>query len=153
MKAPRLLALALLASGCFGATDDGGLSDGGPDAAVSDGGGGAAGPAWDGGVLSQCADLDTNDCFWNEDCAEGLRCQDVSGGEDVACCIVGTRGTTPAGEACEEATGEVECASGVCASGMAGTYCSQPCEVDEDCPENMAYCYPLFGTDGALCLP
>jgi hypothetical protein len=94
------------------------------------------------GPVMSCEELpNSNDCFANADCAEGLRCEDV-GGEDaiIPCCVPGERGTGQPGEACAD---ENDCETGLCLEG----FCTDACDDDAACPETLPCC-----TIG-ICLP
>ncbi len=92
--------------------------------------------------VETCAEIESTDCFFNTDCEEGNRCQDVGGEDIVACCVPGERGTGALGDACEDENG---CASGICLEG----FCSDDCMDDESCPDSLPCCVAGVG----LCLP
>lgn len=106
------------------------------------------------GLVTSCAAINSVDCFSNGDCPTGKRCQNLGDeSSPVACCVPGLRGPKAAGEQCQT---ENDCASAVCVSKNAASYCSVNCQQDEDCPEGMKYCV-LVGDNssnyGKWCFP
>lgn len=105
--------------------------------------------------VAACADVGRADCFSNYDCAQDERCQNLgTAPEFVPCCIPCPRGTTAAGETCDEATGELTCASGICISDGEAALCSMPCDV-EPCPVNLPECvtFPFSESPQPWCFP
>jgi len=73
---------------------------------------------------------DGDECFFNADCAKGLRCET----EDTAdVCRPGARGTGKFGATC---AGNNDCASGLCVEEA----CSDACKVDTDCAAPLPAC-------------
>lgn len=82
-------------------------------------------------------------CVFNRDCPDGQRCDCSSAG---CRCAVGARGTGKAGiDACSS---PLDCASGLCVEGTAGSVCSGPC--DEGCGDKLARCVDV-ATIGRIC--
>jgi hypothetical protein len=103
-------------------------------------------------TCEQLNSVQSNACFSNADCAENLRCQNLG---NASCCILGQRGAKQVGEACNEGTGEQECASSLCFTNESGSFCSSVCTQDSECPMNLPYCLsiPFSGTDQSFCSP
>ena len=82
-----------------------------------------------------------------------MRCENVSSDEfELPCCVEGERGTGMLGEACQM---EHDCQSSLCIDGGANGdqgHCSELCETDDDCHENLPQCIEVFGGD-AYCFP
>ncbi|TXD35668.1 hypothetical protein FRC98_15800 [Lujinxingia vulgaris] len=104
-------------------------------------------------TAASCEEISAEGCFSNDDCGASEVCFDVSRGDDVACCVPGTRGTFEPGDACSPETGELECASGLCAQydteeGEVSA-CTTTCtgEVEGECPDAFPEC--VFG----ICSP
>ena len=78
------------------------------------------------GPFASCDEGGLTACFYNGDCAEAERCEDVGDGTlEVACCVMGARGTKTVGDEC---TSENECDSGLCVQRNDDPYiCSKPC--------------------------
>ena len=73
-----------------------------------------------------CLEVELDQCFFNDNCDESMRCEDMGGPEnEVLCCTTGERGTKLLGEACS--TG-MECEFGRCFDGL----CSALCDFDDD---------------------
>jgi hypothetical protein len=85
-------------------------------------------------------------CFVNDDCEATERCEDITDGMDVACCVTGDRGTGVLGDAC---TNENDCASGLCVQRNDEPFiCTQVCSETTVCPTNYE-CHPVL----AMCFP
>ena len=93
-------------------------------------------------------------CFSHFDCDPDQRCRNQAGpGAEVEDprCELGERGALMTGEECAGEDAEVQCASGVCVEG----FCSEQCELDEDCPAPFVRCFPIiadWGDAGSWCL-
>ena len=99
-------------------------------------------------TAESCDAIDTVGCFVNADCGASEVCFDVSRGNDVACCVPGTRGTYELGETCDPENGQLQCASSICIQDDPETFsvCSDACESNDDCVAPVSEC--VFG----LCL-
>lgn len=117
-------------------------------------------PASDLGTgYASCAEapVGVTECFSNRDCPADRSCRNIGvpGGLEVPCCVEGPRGTLPAGSRCDPASGESQCASSICIDGATGAFCSDVCQIPEDCPEGMRVCqYIAFSSsDDLWCFP
>ena len=99
-----------------------------------------------------CFEINATDCFSNYDCEENQRCQNIGATEwEVPCCVTGARGEKNPGEGCTEAG---NCSSGLCISRNDGPHlCSDSCESNDDCPENMQDCGSFYFVEGLWCKP
>ena len=93
----------------------------------------------------------TQDCFSNDDCPDGTRCQDVGVAVEMPCCVMGMRGPKQLGEECMN---ENECASGVCIGRNDGAeICSEDCGDDMDCGDALECVQiPFTGGSGMWCV-
>ncbi len=107
-------------------------------------------------VADSCAEISAVECFANHECLAAERCQSVGPypGE-VVCCVVGTRGTAPAGTPCDQEEGELFCSSGICIDDGAVALCSKTCTTIADCPEGMKNCMAIAfsGSADQWCFP
>jgi len=98
-------------------------------------------------VEAACSEAGYAECFINDDCQAGERCENMSANDvEIPCCVAGARGTKVAGEAC---TSENECDTSLCISYNDGPrLCSKPCDGSgTDCPAAASAC--IFG----FCVP
>ncbi len=97
---------------------------------------GTTGGTNNGTVPASCEERQLTACFQNSDCAADERCDNVNpGGIEIACCVVGPRGTGQVGDMC---TAESDCESGICiARNDDPEICSQECEGPDGCPGNL----------------
>lgn len=105
------------------------------------------------GPVSSCDELNSVDCFANNECDVASRCENV--GTDslpVACCVAGARGAGQAGESCVD---ENDCESGICIAGSGPYMCSTTCNTVDDCPADMKNCtfIAFSGSNDMWCLP
>jgi hypothetical protein len=86
-----------------------------------------------------------DDCSFNADCGEGLRCAC-----DGACaCEVGARGTGRLNDACVSGN---DCASSVCLDGPPpSTLCTEACVDDGDCGGDLPICADIAFV-GRVCI-
>ncbi len=87
-----------------------------------------------------CYEISSTQCYYNDNCSDDQRCEDVStSGEPLLCCRPGPRGTKTVGESC--ASGN-ECAFGRCLDGL----CSAECDYGDDpCPRPLMTCNFMSG--------
>lgn len=100
-------------------------------------------------TVTDCADISSNTCFSNDDCAAATDHCDVvgmSGGDPVACCVDGPRGTGKGGDPC---TVPNDCDTAVCL--FPSNVCSSSCANGELCPNSIPNCVQLMGFKGAFC--
>lgn len=153
---PLAVLLLGLLSACVNGTHD--VDAGAQDAALSD-----ASASGDAAVVdshfepvNNCQEINASECFANIDCPSAQRCQNMGSVEDqVPCCVDGLRGEDPVGSVCSMQDGELTCASGLCIDGSAGTFCSDVCQDEGDCPAQMQLCQPVFysGSNEQWCFP
>ncbi len=93
---------------------------------------------------STCAEASLDQCFYNDNCDDADRCEDIGAAPtELLCCTPGPRGTAPTGAPCAAHT---DCAFGRCLGGQ----CSDLCAPGADpCPAAGMACNDLKG----LCEP
>ncbi|MDX9721173.1 MAG: hypothetical protein RBU37_10535 [Myxococcota bacterium] len=87
-----------------------------------------------------CSELGLDQCFYNENCEEQDRCEDVIDGElELLCCKPGVRGSGAVGDACSSGN---DCSFGRCFDGL----CSEYCDFDDElCPQPLMECNYITG--------
>ena len=101
-------------------------------------------------AAESCDAIGASSCFVNADCEASEVCFDVSRGNDVSCCVPGTRGTYELGADCDPENGQLQCASSLCVQDDDETFsvCSDICESNDDCVDPISECNGFVG----LCL-
>ncbi len=82
--------------------------------------------------INACSEIESTECWSNDDCEDNQRCENVGGEYELGCCVDGLRGCKVAGESC---TSEFDCDSSLCLNRNEGEFfCSKICETNTDCP-------------------